>query len=338
MLQLLKDLQVYELDDAKYSFVIMPSGSFYIPHPNIYAPSAAQICSYGSSNLGMQAQIYNPMKIPSVQVVSDLVDKSPIKSLSQFVDCYKKSEVNQINASDLATYAESLVEMAISIKQYPADCFICPLRGAFKPALQLQKMNVMGQMEFLPFTRGSSGEFDDLILPAVRDIIKRHYAGERIFRINIIDTAKGGQGAKKLANLLRIVRSEYKTTDLWLINFFLLHPPSADVANIETAALGSNEEITFHVHRHVVDDLLIEDWDAAIGVRVEYGVNYISIKNSLTSGRLILVENDSVSLVDSPEMCQYIDVLIANALSAEIVTHPDLQFYRNVYEDYFRNR
>ena len=337
MIKLLKDLQEYEIGDARYEFVVMPSGSFYQAPPEINTPPHDQMLAYGSTELGFQ--IYNPFKIPSAEIESDLVDASPIQSLSDFVDQYKTSKkVRLINASDLSKYAESLVEMAIAIKQYPADFFLCPLRGALKPTLQLHKMNIIAdQIEFLPFTRGSSGEFDDIIIKELKKIIYKFDADKQTFQINVIDTADGGYGANKLADLLRIVRRDYNKGQ-WLVNFFLLHPCSGDIENIERVASKSNEKIIFNVHRHVVDDLLIEDWDAAIGIKVEHDTGHLIVKNGLTSGRLILVENNSVSLIDSSEMCSYIDVLFANAISDEIKSRPDFQFYRDVYDDYINKR
>jgi len=276
------------------------------------------------------------MKVPEYEIDATILEQEPVKAASAIVAHYKNQKAKYIKKSDIAVYADKLVELAATIKSKPIDCFVCPLRGALKPVTYLRTMDALGKhIEWLPFTTASSGEHDPELIHYLKTIIHRNLPrNSPTFSMGVIDTAIGGHGINKLTNLLLRCRLSYPMTTEWLIHYFIIHPPNVNARSIDSVKSAHDRGLTFLVDRCEVNDLLVEDWDAALGIEVEYCGDSIQVKNSVTEGRLILSADDSILVVDSPEMSNYVDALIAQVISDAITTHPHLRFVKNVWPGY----
>ena len=323
----------FNFNKLNVNLILIPSGTFHINEPTITRSDTSELFTYGSSGFD-SLEVFNPMKRPDSQINSQTLDVAKIEIASQFIEHYKKADTQIINESHIEKYADELVKLGLDMKRRSFDCLICPLRGALKPTLQLKIMNATGDnIDFLPYTQGSSGKRDALIMNELQKIIEKRQNDRDNFRIAILDTAIGGQSANRLAALLTEIR-KYHNQKHWSVTFYLLHPPIANIQNIEKIKSLSNERTTFNVKRYPVDHLLVEDWDPAIGISISYLDDHIELKHSVTTGRLILKGRDKISVIDSSEMANLMDVLIASGVSDAIRTHPLLEYSHDVWPEY----
>jgi hypothetical protein len=98
----------------------------------------------------------------------------------------------------------------------------------------------------------------------------------------------------------------------------------------------SNDFVHFNPYEWRVDNLLVEDWNEAIGMRgVKFDGKEFSVKPSATDGQLILKESDgTVRVLESQKLHQAMDILIAESVSEAVRTDPLLQYERDVWHRY----
>ena len=237
----------------------------------------------------------------------------------------------------MCKYAEELVKLGISLKSDKYDLLICPLRGALKPTYYLKTMGVIeNEVNWLPFTGATSGHYDKLIITYLKEILKWVSPEQDLFTISIIDTAIGGNGSNKLADLFVELKNSFFPNSNWVVKFYLVHyakEPSS-INYIESIRSKSSVNLMFNVYRYQVNNLIVEDWDSAIGLNVEFKSNSVIIKNSIQEGRIIIMDSNKIFVVDTPEISHYVDVLIASNISDAIITHPEFTFVKNVWQDY----
>lgn len=336
MIKILENLNLEV--EYRSELVLMPSGSFSGDPNSIIYNDYNSIQSYGRDyTLTGAIYLYNPMRIPDCEVDSHLIAQDSIQAAEKLVTNFKDSRSAYIKVSEINKYADELIKLGTDLKSRPYDVLVCPLRGALKPTYYLKTMNVIdNEVNWLPFTGASNGNKDALIKEYLKEILNRYSPNNDLFTISVIDTAIGGQGINKLSEIIAKVKSSNFAKSNWIVHFYILHPPppKTNIQNIESVNYKSKKDLQFVVHRFEVDNLIVEDWEPALGIEINFKGDTLEIKNSIQSGRLFLFNNDSVLVVDSDEMSKYVDVLIASKISEAIETHPGLKFVENVWQDY----
>ncbi len=320
--------------------VIIPSGSFSGYSSYITCPNYDDYQTFGRDNsLTGAIELYNPMKIPDMTVDSNIVVEESRKYAEKIFNEYKSTDPKVIDIKEVNKYADEIIKLGVSLKSIKYDVLICPLRGALKPTNYLKTMGVVeNEINWLIFT-GATSEYPDynkLIIKNLKEILERSKPNSELFRISIIDTAIGGNGSNKLADLIKEVKKDYSNTSHWEVRFYLLHYPKyrSSTNKIYSIESKNSSELRFIIERFEVDNLIIEDWEAAIGLNVFLNGNSIRIKNSIQDGRIFLLDKEKVCIVDSTEISHYVDVLIASNISDAIRTHPKLTFVKEVWQDY----
>ena len=316
-------------------FILVPSGSFVGYESNLYGLDYSEIQKYGRDDelLG-SINLYNPMKIPDAQIDSEIIFEESRDIAEKLFSNFENSESVKIKRSDLTEYADQLIKLGIKLKSIPYDILLCPLRGALKPTNYLKTMNIIDSFNWLPFTAASSGDYDRVIIKFLKSILEKYTPNADFFNISVIDTAIGGYGVSKLTDILIDLKKEYSVKSNWIVNYFLLYPPNADTHKIDSVTKKNKEDLKFIVNKFEVHNLIVEDWDAAIGLKVNFQENAFEIKNSIAEGRIILIDADTICVVDSNEMSKFVDTLFSSELSEAIQTHPGLTFEKEVWQDY----
>lgn len=324
--------------ESQNELVIMPSGSFSGSESYITCHDYSEYQTYGRElNLTQAIDLFNPMKIPDIEIKSELVIEESRKAAEKLFELYKGSDATSIETSEVCKYADKIVELGVTLKANKYDVLICPLRGALKPTNYLKTMNVIEkEINWLPFTGASQAHYDNQINNFLEEILDRYTPESELFTVSIVDTAIGGNGSNKLADLINEVRKRYSNNSNWIVNFYLLHYPKepSSISYIASIESKSTDKLKFIVHRFQVDNLIVEDWDSAIGLKVDFKGNSVTIKNSIQEGRIIIMDGDKVCVIDTPEISKYVDVLIASNISDAIRTHPGLTFVKEVWQDY----
>src|SRR5207253_2342510 len=87
-------------------------------------------------------------------------------------------------------------------------------------------------------------------------------------RLAILDTAVGGYGSVNLARRLSEVRDQHFRPMRWSVSFHLLHAKDRLPNGEPLITQQSTPEISFSVEYFPVENLVIEDWDAGIGLGI----------------------------------------------------------------------
>jgi hypothetical protein len=155
-----------------------------------------------------------------------------------------------------------------------------------------------------------------------------------------VDTANSGHSGCALADILKALWKNSKDGPEWLVDFYLLfartgsgrrQPPlSAEIERLSTGRLR------FRVFPHPVPDLVVEDWDEALGIRCYWGDGASPQMRVVPSkGELAVQERDgSVRVVESDRLDRYTDVLLGESVSDAVVTEPGFRHTYDVWSAY----
>lgn len=313
-------------DETRIDAVLVTSGTFAFNHPVLSPPAWAN--AYPPFDLRLEtAEIANPMLARPVNY--RVLEQAEYTQLGAIQDAYNKAEL--VTQSDLDSYADALVRIAKQIAVKPLDIMLVPLRGGWKPSIQLQVMNKRGYPLFpFPFTAGSQGRFRNENRECLIERLKA-FQGKTALRIGVIDAAITGHGAKALAELLMEVKSEFRG-QAWRVTFELLYsnsnpkhplPKQSDI--IPSMSSG---ELLFERNLHVVPNLVIDDWDEVVGLRVNNG-EYLY--KPVADGTVLLKAHDNhITVFRSSELSRFVDHLIATSASEAILSDPLLELKRTL--------
>lgn len=94
--------------------------------------------------------------------------------------------------------------------------------------------------------------------------------------------------------------------------------------------------VEFNVELWPVEDLLVEDWNEAIGLSVEFGSGQkLVIKKCSTEGKFLFRDNQKrIQVIESPELNKYFDVRLGQAISDDILSDPMFEFREEVWKRY----
>jgi hypothetical protein len=180
MPQLHINTNLYDFGNCKVSLPIIPSGSWWPGQTSVQLPNDKDLLTYGDAygSRGVRTgPIYNPMPIPDHEIPYDIVATAPLDRIEAIRSQFKGKTTQEIRREDLTSYAGVLVTAGLTIKQENCECFICPLRGAFKPSMYLERMNIIDRetpIYYIPFTQGSSGKFEETIFADLEEALSEH--------------------------------------------------------------------------------------------------------------------------------------------------------------------
>ncbi len=328
--------QEFNIHDAIYKCKLIPSASFLDITGELTSQCSGQFeMNYNFGSIGVGPDLYcNPMLYPTSVNDYQVIDKDDIKFQTGFFEKYHEAGIRRIFQSDLDVYAEALIKLGKKITATPGNCTICPLRGAIKPVIYLQKMGLieLDQIQFLPFTNNGSGAVEHAIKKNLLEIIDSHAPHDDLLKINLIDTAIGGHGVNRFAQLFSDVNKKINC----IVNLFILHPANADLEYIRQVAKYRTANTNYSLTTQEVNDLIVEDWDAAIGLDVKFRGADFTIKSSITPGRVFLIDRTCVSIIESPDISNFVDLLYAKTATDAFLTSNEFKFNKVICNEYIR--
>lgn len=311
----------------KIDAVLVTSGTFAYNNPVLKLPVFSKTYPPFDPRTEDQPEVANPMLAQAVNY--QVLDTVASNQLTELQDAYRYAQY--FTQTDLDSYADVLVHIAKKLSVKPLDIMLVPLRGGWKPSIQLQVMNKVGYPLFpFPFTAGSQGRFKKENLEVLSECM-RAFHGKSALQIGVIDAAISGHSAKALAELLVEVKAEFPG-QAWHVCFDLLYsdkshnhpfPRESDVIPHMSKA-----DLTFERNPRLVPSLLVEDWDEGIGLSLNNGQ---CIYKTTGDGTLLLRTNDNrVGVYRSSELSRFIDHLIANSASESMLSDPLLELKRTL--------
>lgn len=283
------------------------------------------------------ADVYNPGVFEYQRGSYRLIDDE--KKVSNWVNTSTGEKKWEINSGHIDSYADATVKLASDLVLAEADCRLAPLRGAARPSMLVEIMsNGSVQFEFFNFKQGSSGNRDAEIRRDLIRILRERDPHTQLYRLQIIDTAVGGQGINKLVSLLKAIHAEESDfrKQHWSVDVRLLHPTNGheNVPHMEAAERKSDDRFKVLLTRYPVPDLIVEDYDEALGFTIEQeGVHYVA-KPSFVPGRFLLRAGTEMSLVESEDLYRTFDELISSAITDSLLTDANRQLVKVIWKEF----
>lgn len=311
----------------KIDAVLVTSGTFAYNNPVLMPPVFSNAYPPFDLRQENQPEVANPMLAQPVEY--QLLDSASSNQLRELQNAFKDAEY--FTQSDLDSYADVLVEVAKELSTKSLDIMLVPLRGGWKPSIQLRVMNKNGYPLFpFAFTAGANGRFRQENFDLLTDRLSEFH-GKPTLQIGVIDAAMSGHSAKALAELLQDIKAEFPK-QAWHVCFDLLYsdktknqsfPYESDV--IPHMSQGT---LTFERNPRLVPSLLVEDWDEGIGFSLNNGQ---CVYKTTGNGTLLLRTNDNrVGVYRSSELARFIDHLIAASSSESMLSDPMLELKRTL--------
>lgn len=312
---------------------VIPSGQFISVAPPFRFDNHYELPTDRSPDLG-RLELFNPMLHPysSLEYSGKPVLISSASPRSKDARC--------ISEGEFASFGQRLVEIATEIaRNEPPDCVIAPLRGALKPALLLRVLRDLNCVEYLPFQNRTDTHRRYAMENALSEILTKRAPDRDTFRVLVVDTAIGGYGTEDLSEMI-LDTYQCAGTPRLNVSFHLLHEtararPEA-VDRIESVGRKSTDRVSFNVQRHSVPNLIVEDWDPALGVnlRLDGDVFHIELKRS--PGVLYLDSADGIREIETSDLSLLLLEKMAHFTSEAILTDPRLRQTGVVWREYLR--
>lgn len=316
-----------------YRHAIIPSGMYVQPSPVpvVHSLQPITFVDAASPRTTLRIELCNPMPVRPVEAI--VVQEVRPAFAAEFERTLHRVPI--IGTSELYNFAEQLLEIGRILAGRVYDVVIIPLRGGLKPWLQLDVLREFRQQPlWLPYTAGSQRTHDEQITHILHEGLAPHERAARL-KIAIVDTAISGDGSYHLAELLSDTHRR-NAKQRWECDFHLLHTRERYPAKTGRIPELQHDQLAFSVTLWPVDHLLVEDWNEAIGLEVQWeGNSRAIIKHCSTEGHLLLRREDgSVQHIESPELHHYMDVLLGDAVSEHVRHDPYLQFQGDVWGRY----
>jgi hypothetical protein len=245
----------------------------------------------------------------------------------------------EINADHIDSYADTSVKLTAAVTATGAACRLAPLRGAARPCMLVEVMSRgKVEFEFFNFRQGSSRKRDAEIRSELLAILQRKDLGQELYRIQVVDTAIGGQGIVALVELLKDIHDQQAafSNQSWIIDIHLLHPTNGheNVNRMDSVQRRTTDRFQVMVNRYPVPDLVVEDYDEALGFTLEReGSTYVA-KPSVVSGRFLLKTNGGLRLIESEDLSRTFDEFMCEAVTNSLLTDPNRALVSVVWQDY----
>lgn len=251
-----------------------------------------------------------------------------------------RPELVVVRRAALDDYATALVRIGKELQSVGYHNVVVPLRGGLKPWVQLDVITELKLNDcLLPFTQGANGIDKDQIrhhLKAFTDV----RPAVSPYRLAVVDTANSGHSSNMLADIIKSIWSERADGSAWVADFYLLFaetiPRRSQPPKSREIEPKSTHGLTFRVYPHCVPDLIVEDWDAALGIKCLWrdgskpGLEVVPSKGSMAvqehDGRLHVIEADRLD--------RETDMLLGEAVSDAVRTEPGFHHTKDVWPAY----
>lgn len=244
----------------------------------------------------------------------------------------------KIHADHIDSYADTAVKLTEAVTATRAACRLAPLRGAARPCKLVEVMS-RGKVEFqfFNFTQGSSGKEAAGIRAELLTILLRNDPGQELYRIQVVDTAIGGHGIAALVDLLKAIHEEHANfkKQAWLVDIHLLHPTNGheDIIRMDSVQRRSTDRFQVVTSRYGVPDLIVEDYDEALGFILERHESIYVAKPKVVAGTFLLSTNGALSIVESEDLSRTFDELMCEAVTYSLLTDPTRKLVGVVWQD-----
>jgi hypothetical protein len=310
-----------------------PSGSFV-------ANAASQKFLVGEA---YQADAYRPIYNPAVldQYTSSYEVKRTFSYLSDEWFSSLGKFPCRVAESDFDLYAEKLVKLTEHTLQVAPHCLLGPLRGAAKPCATTEVM-ARGQFsyDYFNFQAGSNAQNHGRITADLVTILKQRDPGAADYRINVTDTARGGQGINALVALLREIHEGHSQfrNQRWILDLNLLHDTSAntDIGNIESVkrTFSIPGKLDIELNRYPVTSLIVEDYDPALAVELVSDGQSFRFKPCAQAGSFLYQVGSEVRVIDSHDCYQTFEKLYSESITQYLITSPKHEQDGVVWQEY----
>jgi hypothetical protein len=317
-------------------------GDFVTFSPTTFtAPSGAFLATAGFSAGSFVAGRFVPVYNPSV--LDKYRGSYETKQVFQFGSDEWSAAIGKfptrVAEEDFQKYGEQSVYLTNQVVSFNPHCSLGPLRGAAKPCVTAEVMSRgKCEYEFFNFQQGSEKKNHPRIIADVSEIILRRDPGEEMYRINITDTAKGGNGINTLVELLDHVKgstSAFKH-QRWVLDVNLLHDTTenTNIGNIQRVLEKRHAGFDIELHRYAVSNLIVEDVESALGFGLDWnGERHIFKPCSLPGQFLYRVGND-VRLIVSDNCYLTFEELYSQAITEYLLTSPEHNQVGVVWQEY----
>ena len=313
-------------NNLNHDLYIIPSGSYANVIPETLDPSVG---AYGGFN-----PIYNPFPDPhkALAAIEEQREYDGPLSLDSLTYTHPKTKV--LLQSDIMDYGVQLFNLAKSKATANPAFTIIPLRGGLPVAIYLKTMNVIQEpVEPFMYTRWQDRDRAKNYKTNLSHLLSTYSKQSKQLEFAIIDTAKGGNGSRNLAQW--IIDIKKKLPGHWTVRYYLLAEGKHSTHYSQPITDLNQEDVIFLVDVYEVNKVLHEDWDQALGYISENQGSEIGLANVPTSGRLIVAGERSEGRVETESIRDYLDLKVSEILDAAVRTDPDLKFTGQLIYPYF---
>lgn len=293
---------------------LLPSGTFLVDH---YASLQAPV-------------MYNP------SFFQQLDEENPIENLGESNRSLRARYGNIVTVSEsgLTSYAEMITRIRGDFCLTSFDGVLVPLCGALRPASLLAPMgNFDLNLMPIPFTRGSSGEYDKQILNSLAQQLSPLFSNDPL-RLAILDTGIGGQSLIHLVKLLRKLHDEASPTKKWSIDCAII------VSNDNLGYLDRTNNVKDQQNEHFLvsrtiyptQSLICEDEHASLRYRVDWGNPSIGyIEPTQHRGAVVIQSDTQRIIVPTENIATSVDQQIARSTTENLLQEQNI-FIGNIWD------
>src|ERR1039458_4709892 len=174
----------------------------------------------------------------------------------------KKSPL--IEKAELDVYGQTCIHLAKDLASVGGHLRLGPLRGAARPCLLMDVMaSGSGDFTFFNFKEGSNGKNKGRVVAELLPILREFDPHESVYRIQVVDTAVGGQGINALTKYLWALKDQHGEfrKQKWELDYRIIHATDGrtNVANIMRAKGRARPGVfEIQLQRDVGPDLVVE--------------------------------------------------------------------------------
>jgi hypothetical protein len=296
-----------------------------------YAPGVGDAAAVGDDFL-----IYNPgvLQYYRSSYTTEQIDARAADLIT------KSKESPLIEKTELDAYGQTCIQLAKDLASAGSDLRLGPLRGAARPCLLMDVMaSGSGDFTFFNFKEGSNGKNKGRVIAEMLPILRQFDPQKPAYRIQVVDTAVGGQGINALTKYLWSLKEQHRDfrKQKWELDYRIIHATDArtNVENIMRAKGRARPGLfEIQLQRYAVPDLVVEDYEGALGLEITRGGGKFLVKQSYKPGRFVIKSDDGLRLVESKALVVTFDELFSNSITEEMTTSPDLKQVGVVWNEY----
>jgi hypothetical protein len=293
---------------------------------------------YGETVSGAFLPIYNPGVLP--RYAGSYETKKSFEFGSDEWSAAVRKYSTPVTAEDFDSYGGKLVELTSHILSFEPHCSLGPLRGAAKPCVTAEVMS-RGECayEFFNFQENSNRDTHPRIIKDLTEILLRRDPGQEIYRINVTDTSRGGQGINNLVQLMTELKStvpEFKH-QRWQLDLNLLHDTSknTNLYNIEgVRGFGREGSFDLQLNRYVVPSLIVEDFDPALAFKMERDGERHIFKPCAVPGDFLYQVGSEIRLIHSENCYLTFEELYSRSITEFLTTDPEREQVGVVWNEF----